>query len=52
MARDRSSPTSFLPMGSLYEGAQFLLYEILVMTLRERLGESAENMRARHTNLE
>ena len=52
MARDQSAPTSFLPMGSLYEGAQFLLYEILVMMLKERLGESAEGMRARHTNLE
>jgi 6-phospho-3-hexuloisomerase len=52
MARDQSEPTSFLPMGSLYEGAQFLLYEILVMMLRERLGETAESMRARHTNLE
>jgi 6-phospho-3-hexuloisomerase len=52
MARDRSAPTSFLPMGSLYEGAQFLLYEILVMMLQERLGETGDNMRARHTNLE
>lgn len=52
MARDQAAPTSFLPMGSLYEGAQFLLYEILVMMLKERLGETAESMRARHTNLE
>jgi 6-phospho-3-hexuloisomerase len=52
MARDQSAPTSFLPMGSLYEGAQFLLYEILVMMLQERLGETSESMRARHTNLE
>lgn len=52
MARDQSAPTSFLPMGSLYEGAQFLLYEILVMMLKERLGETAESMRGRHTNLE
>ena len=52
MARDQSAPTSFLPMGSLYEGAQFLLYEILVMMLKERLGETTESMRARHTNLE
>ena len=52
MARDQSTPTSFLPMGSLYEGAQFLLYEILIMKLRDRLGETAESMRARHTNLE
>jgi 6-phospho-3-hexuloisomerase len=52
MARDESAPTSFLPMGSLYEGAQFLLYEILVMKLRDRLGETGESMRGRHTNLE
>lgn len=52
MARDESAPTSFLPMGSLYEGAQFLLYEILIMKVRDRLGETAESMRARHTNLE
>lgn len=52
MARDQSAPASFLPMGSLYEGAQFLLYEILVMMLKERLGETPETMRARHTNLE
>jgi 6-phospho-3-hexuloisomerase len=52
MARDQSAPTSFLPMGSLFEGAQFLLCEILVMMLKERLGETAESMRARHTNLE
>ena len=52
MARDQSAPTSFLPMGSLYEGAQFLLYEILVMRLKDRLGETAGSMRARHTNLE
>jgi 6-phospho-3-hexuloisomerase len=52
MARDQSAPTSFLPMGSLYEGAQFLLFEFLVIMLKERFGESAESMRARHTNLE
>jgi 6-phospho-3-hexuloisomerase len=52
MARDQSTPTSFLPMGSLYEGTQFLLYEILVMMVKERIGETAESMRARHTNLE
>lgn len=52
MARDQDAPTSFLPMGSLYEGAQFLFFEFLVLRLRDRLGETAEKMRARHTNLE
>lgn len=52
MARDTSAPTSFLPMGSLYEGAQFILYEILIMELTRRLGETSATMRQRHTNLE
>lgn len=53
MARDLgAAATSVLPMGSVYEGALFLLFEIMVLTLRDRLGETAETMRARHTNLE
>ena len=52
MASDTTSPTSLLPMGSVYEGAQFLLFEYLVLLLRERLGISAEAMRTNHTNLE
>jgi 6-phospho-3-hexuloisomerase len=53
MADDRGAGvTSVLPMGSLFEGAQFLVFELLVLRLRDRLGESAESMRARHTNLE
>lgn len=53
MADDRgAAATSVLPMGSLFEGAQFLVFELLVLALRERLGETAETMRARHTNLE
>lgn len=52
MARDQSAPTSVLPMGSVFEGAMFLLFELLVLALRRHLGESLETMRARHTNLE
>lgn len=52
MARDQDAPSSFLPMGSLFEGAQFLFFEILIMKLRDRLGETADSMRGRHTNLE
>ena len=52
MADDRSGTTSVLPMGSLFEGAQYIVFELLVLALRERLGETAESMRARHTNLE
>ena len=52
MANDATAPSSFLPMGSLYEGAQYLVFEYIVLLLRDRLGTAADAMRARHTNLE
>jgi 6-phospho-3-hexuloisomerase len=52
MADDSGPATSVLPMGSLYEGALYVLFELLILSLRERLGISAEAMRANHTNLE
>jgi 6-phospho-3-hexuloisomerase len=51
MARDIGSD-SVLPMGSLFEGALFLVAEVLVLRLRDRLGETPASMRARHTNME
>jgi 6-phospho-3-hexuloisomerase len=51
MANDRAG-ASALPMGSLYEGALFLLFEVMVLDLRDRLGIQPETMRARHTNME
>ncbi|KAF7852365.1 hypothetical protein BT93_L0917 [Corymbia citriodora subsp. variegata] len=41
-----------LPMGSVYEGAMFVLFEMVVYRLGEALGESPEAVRSRHTNLE
>ncbi|MBS3649474.1 SIS domain-containing protein [Pseudaminobacter sp. 19-2017] len=52
MARDTTAPSSVLPMGSLYEGALYVLFEILILQLRERLAVDAAEMRSRHTNLE
>lgn len=53
MARDQGAAvTSVLPMGSAYEGALFLLFEIMVLRLRDMTQASADDMRARHTNLE
>ena len=52
MASDQGGGLSVLPMGSLFEGAQFMVFELIVLALRDRLGETAESMRARHTNLE
>jgi len=53
MANDQGdSITSILPMGSLYEGALFVLFEVMVLKLKEKLNISAETMRANHTNME
>lgn len=52
MADDRGGGVSVLPMGSLFETAQMILFEIIILMLRSKLGETAETMRARHTNLE
>jgi 6-phospho-3-hexuloisomerase len=53
MADDQDhAATSVLPMGSVFEGAQFLVFEMLILSLRDYLGATADEMRARHTNLE
>ena len=53
MADDQApAPASVLPMGSLFEGAQYLVFEILILHLRDHIGATPAAMRARHTNLE
>ena len=53
MADDQGdSATSVLPMGSLYEGALFVLFEVMVLKLMTKLNISGEAMRANHTNVE
>jgi 6-phospho-3-hexuloisomerase len=53
MADDQgAAKSSVLPMGSLFEGALFVLFEVMVLKLKAALGISAEDMRANHTNLE
>ncbi|KAI3519472.1 hypothetical protein L1887_08617 [Cichorium endivia] len=41
-----------LPMGSVYEGAMFVLFEMVVFKLASVLGQSPNEIRSRHTNLE
>jgi 6-phospho-3-hexuloisomerase len=53
MANDQgAAATSVLPMGSLFEGAQYLAFELLILALRDRMAVDPAAMRARHTNLE
>lgn len=51
MADDRAGD-SVLPMGSLYEAAMLLFFDVVSIRLRERTGQTSEEMRGRHTNLE
>jgi 6-phospho-3-hexuloisomerase len=52
MANDQAGKLSVLPMGSLFEVSMMLVFELIILRLRDHLGETAETMRARHTNLE
>jgi 6-phospho-3-hexuloisomerase len=52
MANDQGGKLSVLPMGSLFETAQMIALELVILKLRPRFNETSESMRARHTNLE
>lgn len=52
LANDRGDAVSILPMGSLFEISEAIVFELIVLKLRDRTGETADTMRARHTNLE
>ena len=52
MADDRGAAPSVLPMGSLFETAQMIFFELVILKLRPLVGETSQTMRARHTNLE
>jgi 6-phospho-3-hexuloisomerase len=53
MADDQGDKrTSVLPMGSLFEGALFVLFEIMVLKLISTMQIKPDAMRANHTNLE
>jgi 6-phospho-3-hexuloisomerase len=50
--RGGSASAVVLPMGSAYEIALFVLVDLITNRVRARRGESTEEMRSRHTNLE
>jgi 6-phospho-3-hexuloisomerase len=53
MASDQTAAASaVLPMGSVFEGAMFVLFEVMVARLKESTGITADMMRANHTNIE
>lgn len=52
MARAPGEAEGVLPMGSVFEGAMFVLFEVMIHDLRARLGVTSAEMETRHTNLE
>lgn len=52
MADDTSSPSSIFPMGSLYELALHLFFDLIALDLRDQTDQSDDQIRRRHTNLE
>ena len=51
MADDRGGK-SVLPMGSLYEAAMLIFFDIVSILMRDRTRQTMQGMRGRHTNLE
>jgi 6-phospho-3-hexuloisomerase len=51
MADDRGS-AGVLPMGSLYEAVQLVFFDLVSILLRDKTGQTPDEMRSRHTNLE
>ncbi len=52
MADQPGADHSVLPLGSLYEGALFLLFESMIVLLQQKLAIPAAVMFGNHTNLE
>lgn len=53
MANDQDgSKRSMLPMGSIYEGSMFVLFEMMILQLQSLMNVNTNDMRARHTNME
>ncbi|WP_271022947.1 SIS domain-containing protein [Rhizobium sp. RCAM05973] len=52
MANDQGEAKSAMAMGSVFEGALFVLFEVMTLKLKDRLGVSDADMRKNHTNLE
>jgi 6-phospho-3-hexuloisomerase len=52
MADDRAAGAGLLPMGTLFEWLELVVFDLVALAIQARTGQSAEEIRARHTNLE
>ncbi len=49
---EQEQSSSEQAMGSAFEQAMWVLFDAMVSELQEATGQTAENLRRRHTNLE
>ncbi|MBA2596352.1 MAG: 6-phospho-3-hexuloisomerase [Chloroflexota bacterium] len=52
MADDTGAPASMLPMGTLFEWLELAFFDLLAIRLRDRTGQTLDQIRERHTNVE
>jgi 6-phospho-3-hexuloisomerase len=52
LADDAGGSTSVLPMGSLFELAQHLFFDLIALELQQQTEQTEDQIRRRHTNLE
>ncbi len=52
VASDQGENASILPIGSVYEGALFVLFEVMIPELGAKLKVGDRVMRSHYTNLE
>ena len=52
MASGAAEAQSVLPMGTVFEVAELLFFDLVALALRDLTGQDEAQMRARHTNLE
>ena len=48
----QKSVESIQPVGSMFEQLSWLTYDTVIMTLRDKMGQTNDDMIARHANLE
>jgi 6-phospho-3-hexuloisomerase len=52
MANDADGGASMLPMGTAFEWLELTFFDFVALHFRERTGQSFDDVRARHTNVE
>ena len=52
MKKEQKAVESIQPVGSMFEQLSWLVYDTVIMTLRDKTGQTNEDLIGRHANLE